>query len=199
MGKGVRSDYRPTRIKLHEVRSSPRLEVSNLKLVKSRHLQMGTEMGVDMPVRHCQDKPAEPVKEDHHHLGQSSCPLPHPTRQSHSNKLCDSETDLCKVRNRMPPLLYYNNHSYLPLHLVYPVPLEVVGHHSLEEEVEADIEIEMDSTRMLLGNITMPKDKDSIGVNNRCLIPCRLNRIICKCTEGDLCHHLLNPRLLFRV
>ena len=196
MGKGAKLDYRPTRVKEPGVLSSPPSEVSNPKLEKSRYLPMETEM--DMLVRHYQDRLAELVNEDHLHPGRPFCLLPRPTRQFHSNRLCDSATDLCKVRNRMLRLLYYNNHSYLLPLLVYLVPLEVVEHHSLAEEVEVDIEIEMDSTRMLLDNISMHKDRDSFGVNKRCLILCRLNRTICKCTEGDLCPLLLNPKLLFR-
>ena len=99
-----------------------------------------------------------------------------------------------------PP--HYSNNLLSHLQLAYPDHLEVVGHHSLAEEDEVDIEIvvemELDSTRMELGNmLIMDKHRHNIGVNNRCLILCRLRVIICKCTDEDLCLLLLNPRLLF--
>jgi len=96
--------------------------------------------------------------------------------------------------------LHYSNNLLFHQQLAFPAHHEVVEHHSLEEEDEVDIEIEMelDSTRMELGNMpTMDKHRDSIGVNNRCLIPCRLRVIICKCMDEGLCLLLHNLRLLF--
>lgn len=100
--------------------------------------------------------------------------------------------------------LHYSNNLLFHLHPVYLAHPEVVEHHSLAEEDEVDIEIEMglelelDSTRMSLDNMLITdKHKLNIGVNNRCLILCRLRVIICKCTDEGLCLLLLNPRLLF--
>ena len=98
----------------------------------------------------------------------------------------------------MQPLHYSNNLSFLPL--ASPAHLEVVEHHSLVEEEEVDIEIvvQMDSTRMSLDNMLITdKHRHNTGDNNRCLIPCRLRVIICKCMDEGLCLLLLNPRLLF--
>jgi hypothetical protein len=99
---------------------------------------------------------------------------------------------------------HYSNNLLSHLQLASPAHLEVVEHHSLAEEDEVDIEIEvemdleLDSTRMSLDNMRITdKRRHSTGVNNRCLILCRLRVIICKCTDEDLCLLLLNPRLLF--
>lgn len=157
------------------------------------------EMETDTLVHHYQDKLAEPVNTNHP-LRQS--PLPHRTRQSHSNKLCDSVMVRSKVRIKMQQPHYSNNLLSL-LHPVSPVHPEVVELHShQEEEEEVDIELGF-SIRISLGNMLITVKlrlwlKDNIGVNNPCLIPCRLSHIICKCTDGDLCHLLLNLRLLFR-
>jgi hypothetical protein len=92
MGRGVKSGYRPIRIKRLEVDSNLLLEVSDRRPVMARlsSTEMATAMLMGMLVYHYQDKRVELPNEDHHPPGRLYYRLQHPTRPSHLNRLYDS-------------------------------------------------------------------------------------------------------------